>query len=472
MRVQEWPSHNVVMLDRVSRPGLRAFRSSRIRPEHHHDLYGILPSTNVLHAVASGPSMARRCKALRQLPCDLDRMTSILPHRTCTIAHPPSLCRTHDASGTSVGNGGFPSEGSPDDRYHGSVHPVCSYRFFLKSFGGDLLPTIFDHHILDPPSDLCYCTYHLTYQTFMTSRTFCMLTLCMVGTTDLMPAAHAQEGKAPEFVIGTYPLTTPVETPEHKQEASALSGVITEVLNSNPNFKVISRNIEEVIANERATQLSADYIMGAIAKQGVADGAQQLLTGNLDRFVSNTNENKGTKSTVVGGKLNPLAGATKGATMATVSIGFTLNLVDVATGKAIATKAFAISGSAPGFAGGGENAALVNAHKAARKQITNWVVTFLHFDFSIKGVEEADKKGLPKTVLIRGGKDMALEKGEELLVKQIEMLDGLPRERLISELVVNSVEGSFSVCRVKNNSAMLKEMMDAKADIKVMFASE
>ncbi len=276
----------------------------------------------------------------------------------------------------------------------------------------------------------------------------------------------AQEAQTEKMVIGTFSLKPSTDDADHNEEAVTLSGIVTEVLNRNPNFTVIPRNIDELISKERATQTTGDYIMGQIAEQGKAMGAKQMLSGTLNSIYIQTKENSGSGSGRIGG----LGNIAPGNTAANVS--FTLNLVDVGTGKAIQTKTFTAKGSGMGTGGGARADALKAMNKAAKRQIANWVVTFFDFKFAIAQVEQADSKGVPKTVLITGGKEMELQKGEDLDVNEVQMLMGQPRILKVCELNVKEVQGAFTLCQVKKGAKELKEKMDAKAELKIQFQPE
>ena len=276
----------------------------------------------------------------------------------------------------------------------------------------------------------------------------------------------AQDAPSEKMVIGTFSLKPSTDDADHNEEAVTLSGIVTEVLNRNPNFTVIARNIDDLISKERATQTTGDYIMGQIAEQGKAMGAKQMLTGTLNSINIQAKENTGSTP----GRIGSLGNLAPGNTAANVS--FTLNLVDVGTGKAIQTKTFSAKGSGMGTGGGARADALKAMNKAAKRQIANWVVTFFDFKFTIAQIEEMDKKGVPKTVLITGGKEMELEKGEDLDVNEVQMLMGEARILKVCELNVKEVQGAFTLCQVKKGAKELKEKMDAKAELKIQFQPE
>lgn len=291
--------------------------------------------------------------------------------------------------------------------------------------------------------------------------TLLCLALCMpVRTT-------AQDGQGEKMVIGTFSLKSSTDDAEHNEEAVTLSGIVTEVLNRNPNFTVIPRNIDEVITKERATQTTGDYIMGQIAEQGKAMGAKQMLSGTLNSLMVQKHENNNSSNGTTIGALKSIA---PGST--TTSVSFTLNLVDVGTGKALQTKTFSAKGTGVGTGGGGRADALKEMNRSAKRQIANWVVTFFNFTFQIAKIEEADKKGVPETLLITGGAEMELQKGEDLDVMQVEMLMGQARLTKVCELNVKEVQGAFTLCDVRKGAKDLKAKMDAKSELKIQFQPE
>lgn len=271
-------------------------------------------------------------------------------------------------------------------------------------------------------------------------------------------ALFAQE-KKPQMVIGVYPIKTVSDDEGLKQEAALLTGYVNQALQRTKQFEVIDNIHVDAVKLERQKQKEGDYISGLIAQQFVARGTQKLLTGTLHSFgaIKKTGEGVGT------GLMKGITTATANST--TVSLGFTLDIVDVATNRMLDTRTFDVSGTGASFAD-----AQKQAHRTAKRQFSNWLVKQLDYDFQIVNVESMNKKGFPETVLINGGTNMDLEKAEKLEVVELAKVGDLNREIPVCTLTVKEVQGEVTVCTVNmNDREGLQTKLDAKVPLKIWF---
>lgn len=261
--------------------------------------------------------------------------------------------------------------------------------------------------------------------------------------------------------IATYPFFTATQDAEDLEEGSRLSEMANALMVKNPNLKLYPRSVDDIIDKESTEQMSAEYIRGKIAKQGMRDGATHTMAGFLSGFTVNEREKK----------------LPNGNTSISyeVSISFSLQLIDQTTGQAAFSKDFAAhasSGLNIAIGKSQRDATIARANKRARRYISNWLVTVLPSDFKILKIQEMDKKGLPAELIVKGGTNIGLEKGDELRVVQIEMLDGAPLETDIAELKVSEAQEQISICSVRSGKEQMKLLLDSKAELKILFKPE
>jgi len=277
----------------------------------------------------------------------------------------------------------------------------------------------------------------------------------LIATLVLTTPILAQTKSNENLTIGIYPFENATNEPSTIEEANYLTGVVQEFMTKNPHFKVLPRNTMESLKSEWGLNRDEQFIRGKIAEQGIAAGAQKLMTGRLNVF-QNTEE------------VRNVANSTKSTYKAKISL--TLTVLDVASGTGDASKTFEASAGSGVFNFNLNREMVLNqAHKKLKRLISNWVVTILPFEFKILKVLEF-KGELPKLVLIKGGTDMALENGESLLVSEIEILeDNILHEKIVGELEVVSVEGQVSKCKVKKGAEEIKNMLDSGKKITLKF---
>ena len=110
--------------------------------------------------------------------------------------------------------------------------------------------------------------------------------------------------------------------------------------------------------------------------------------------------------------------------------------------------------------------------RAARRKLANWLIAVLPSDLKILKVTDSTSKGVPTHLMVKGGTNIGMTKGEDLLIVEIEMLDGVGIESTIAELNVTEVKAESSECKVRKGGSELKAKRDAKADLKLMFKPE
>ena len=257
------------------------------------------------------------------------------------------------------------------------------------------------------------------------------------------------------MTIGVYPLRSSGGE-EQQEQAAQLTGLIAQVAKRTGQFKVIASNHEELTKGIRDKQKDGDYISGSIAKQFKADGALQALTGSLNTYEVRRNDGSNT-----GKALLDIAAA---ANM-NLSMGFTIDLVDVSTNALISSESFTVNGSGVSIGD-----AQTSAQRRAKRHISNWLVKQLNYEFKILEVATRNKKDFPETVIINGGQNMDLNKAEKLEVVEIQNLGEYKREIPVCNLTVKEVQGEVTICTVNfNDRENLQQKLDAKAPLRIWF---
>lgn len=275
------------------------------------------------------------------------------------------------------------------------------------------------------------------------------------GLLTLAPATSFAQTKKPQMTIGVYPLKSSGGELESEQ-AAQLTGLITQVAKRSGQFKVIAASQEDLTKSIRDKQKEGDYISGSIAKQFQADGALQALSGTL-----NTCEVKRNEGTNTGKLLVDLASAAN----TSITMGFSLDLVDVSTNELLSSESFTVAGSGASL-GDAQN----NAQRRAKRYISNWLVKQLNYEFQIIDVASRTKKNFPETVIINGGQNMDLNKMEKLEVVEITDLNGYKREIPVCHLTVKEVQGEVTICTVNmNDRENLQTKLDAKVPLRIWF---
>lgn len=260
--------------------------------------------------------------------------------------------------------------------------------------------------------------------------------------------------------VGSYGFMAAIPNDErYQQEAAMLTSITNELLGRNTRIAVINRKVEDLLDKERNENMNPEFIRGKIAKQGTAMGATHQLIGIVTGC--NVTENR---------TYNPNGTSTVNYQ---ASVTFEISLIDQATGQNVGgSKTYTVNGGSGFFGGIGPEGALNTANKRAKRKIANWLMTVLPSDLRILKVTDSTSKGVPKQLMVKGGSNIGMTKGEDLIVVEIEVLDGVSIENTIAELNVGEVKSESSECKVRKGGDELKAKRDAKADLKILFKPE
>ena len=263
--------------------------------------------------------------------------------------------------------------------------------------------------------------------------------------------------------IAIFPFRT--EQRENRPRAYQLQQLVSEVIKQKLTLELIDRSYDSMVVKELDFQIR-DYSMGAngLVKQGKLAGAKQMLVGTL----SNISVERKNNSTY-----NYLTKTNESRVEYSAVMNFTLQLVDVESGKVLTQKSFSSKDSkgggllgAIGLGGNStsdtEENAIALALKKSRSVITAWLNESFPTDVKIIRVEERDKNGFPETVLLTG-LDGSLTKGAQIVINEVENIDiggkTARRSKKIGALKVKEIQGEITVCKVSDGEKVLEEKL-------------
>lgn len=278
---------------------------------------------------------------------------------------------------------------------------------------------------------------------------------------------NAQEASE-NFIVGILPLT--VSDNSASPYKSKIEGIISEAFTTKKRFTVVDRTQLDKIANERNLQKQEDFIDGQIVEQGKSLGAQYLIQGNISQLtpvsvtLTKTGYKTGTDGKLYSYKYNVPA--------YNVTFGGNMQVIDVATGQVKTTKSLTFV----------KQWEVNNQEIAVNKtldQLQFYVAAFTNDVFPVYmkviKIESTNKKGIATKILIKGGSDTDLRKGQAsitnwmpgksiLQVYENEALNiegkSYMRQLPIGEIVVEEVQGDFTVCKVKEGGEEITKRLN------------
>ncbi len=252
-------------------------------------------------------------------------------------------------------------------------------------------------------------------------------------------------------------------TQENKPRATQLKEIVVEVLSLKTNIQLIDRANDSLLNLELDTQIDLrSYASKKLVEQGKKMGADQLIIGTLTNI--EVNEEKTSL-----GKIPGIGTISGNSSNFKASISFSMQIVDVETGKIISHKAFNKTSDNIGVSipilgsGNSKEKAIINAMEDMKKKILSWLNEIYPSIIMIERIEERSKNGKPKTILV-SGVDSSLKEGAKLILEEIEILtqsDGKQRNlvKKIATLEIKEKQGDFTLCKVIDGEDVLEEKM-------------
>jgi len=278
----------------------------------------------------------------------------------------------------------------------------------------------------------------------------------IIAITLLMCINTIIYAQSEKISIGILPITS-TDGKQYKETVS-ITEELTNAFVKTKRFVMVDRTKMDALKNEKNLQKTEDFMDGSTIEQGKSVGAQFLISNTLGSYSNNGEVCK---------------------------FSLTLKVIDVATGQIIASEVIEAKGG--GIGGSltnsalGANVANTNnpdgSFKKALKDLIPEIEIFVSKNFpatfSIAEISEKDSKGAAKTILISGGSDMGLEKGDKLKIIELSEIEvngkKMIRKKDVAELKITKVEdGNFSTCLVSSGNADVTVKFDAKATLQVI----
>lgn len=288
--------------------------------------------------------------------------------------------------------------------------------------------------------------------------------------------ASAQDAET--FSIGILPTTSTIAYGNSYREHIRES--LTKVFAEKSRFTVVDRSKLDAISQERDLQKEVEFFDGKVAEQGKAIGAQYLASANIYNLSANSIQI--TKSRSVKGADGKYYTQNYNVPGLAIIVGINIQLVDVATGGVKSTRQISKSLN---YESTEPNACILSTLSQLEPQMRAWINDVFPVEMKIVSIETTNKKGLPETVLVKGGNDMNLQHSRalfglvnsstqlEVVEVQIIKLDGkeINRPIVVGKVVVHKVEGELSVCKVKDGAETIQQKLNAGVTLYIRIKS-
>lgn len=250
-------------------------------------------------------------------------------------------------------------------------------------------------------------------------KRFLLLILSFVGGLCAFSQVDNRE------VIGVAQFTSEVNSPF----IASVSEKVVQVVTNSRRFIVVDRTSYDKIQAELEFQKTEAFIDSKnTAEQGVAMAAKYMIIGHLIKLNIYTMKNPD-------GSINGYK----------ASAAFTLKVNNVETGETTEAESFQTSVSPQAAS---KEQAINQALQSVEEPLKEYFIKTFPVSAKILKILES-KKDAAKIVLISGGKNHGIAKGDKLIVEYIEELNGKPYPTQIGEIQVEELSGNdFAKCKV------------------------
>jgi curli biogenesis system outer membrane secretion channel CsgG len=281
-------------------------------------------------------------------------------------------------------------------------------------------------------------------------------TILLMGVSSL---TQAQEKTG----VGIMPFSF-VQGAASPQDVNSIQETVTNSFVKTKRFNIVDRSKMDALKKEKELQKSEDFIDGSVIEQGVSLGANYLISGHVisaEAEQMKADDGKGNITITYKAKLS-----------------ISLKVIDVATGQVINSETIEpkSGNSLMGMIGIGSSSPQVSISKAIKgieDKIDEFVGRNFPKTFSVAEIQEKDGKGNATILLIAGGSDFGLKKGDKLKVVEISEMEvggkKIKRKKQIGELKITKVEDeNFSICEVKSGGIDISSKFEAKVDLQII----
>lgn len=243
--------------------------------------------------------------------------------------------------------------------------------------------------------------------------------------------------------------------------ASQINEILSGQFDHANRFILVERSKFDLIEKERELQKSEAFLDGLVISQGKSLGARYIVTSVVSHINSNNKYNSISKVYIYN-----------------FDIVISLKILDVETGELISalnmgkptsnTTGWGANCNAMGT-GTDYDSSIKNAMSNLSCGIKKWIDEAFPIEFLVLKIEDS-KKDKAKTILVSGGKDKGILKGQtfNLFQKTVEDIDGekIDRKKIIGECKVQLLEGEkLSICEVTSGEKEVFNLMERKIKI-------
>lgn len=246
------------------------------------------------------------------------------------------------------------------------------------------------------------------------------------------------------------------------ENVNSIQETVTNAFVKTKRFNIVDRSKMDALKREKELQKTEDFIDGSTIEQSANLGASFLIAGHV---ISATTEQMESAPDDNGNvKISYRA-----------KLAISLKVIDVATGQVVTSETIEPQGGTGlgGLLGTGPatpQAAMTKAINDIVGKVDFFVDKNFPVSFSIVEIQEKDGKGNAKVVMIAGGSDFNLQKGDKLQVVEVTEIEvngkKLERKKPIGELKISRVEGeSFSICTVSSGGIEINSKFESKSKL-------
>lgn len=259
--------------------------------------------------------------------------------------------------------------------------------------------------------------------------------------------------------IGILPFTY-VNGAANQQTVNSIQETVTNGFVKTKRFNIVDRTKMDALRNEKNLQKSEDFIDGTVVQQGVSLGASFLVSGHV--VSANAEQMRADDGTIT----------------YKTKLSINLKVIDVATGQVVSSETIEpkSGNSLLGALGVGSttpDVSIAKSIKGIEDKVDDFVSRNFPISFFIAEIQEKDGKGAAVKLMIAGGSEFGLSKGDKLKVVEISIMEvggkKLTRKKEIGELKITKVEDeNFSTCSVSSGGVDIVAKFEAKANLQVV----
>lgn len=259
--------------------------------------------------------------------------------------------------------------------------------------------------------------------------------------------------------IGILPFTY-VNGAANQQTVNSIQETVTNGFVKTKRFNIVDRTKMSELQKEKNLQKSEDFIDGTVVQQGVSLGANFLVSGHV--VSANAEQMR----------------ADDGTLTYKSKLSINLKVIDVSTGQVVTSETIEPkSGNSIlgviGIGSASPESSITKAIKGIEDKVDDFVSRNFPITFFIAEIQEKDSKGAAVKLMIAGGSEFGLSKGEKLKVVEISIMEvggkKLTRKKEVGELKITKVEDeNFSTCSVSSGGTDITTKFEAKANLQVV----